>query len=153
VSAGHEDHEGGEAEEGLGKAGVNYCKIKFDEHDAQAAKDALEDDGGEDGIGEVANGAALFDAPGPEGKEDGAETDDRSHEAVGVFVEDSADPEARREEEHVVAVAVGPIGDRHAGLMRSDQATHEDQWESGGGGEEREPVKGRVVTGLLHGFN
>src|SRR5437762_9241277 len=45
------DHDGGEAEEGLGEAGVDDGEVELDQDDAQAAEDALQDDGGEDGVG------------------------------------------------------------------------------------------------------
>ena len=101
-------------------------------HDhAQPAEYALEDHGREDGIGEVAHPAAWLGTPGDGRKGDREHPDDRGGEAVDVFVNDAADPVIPGEGEHVIAEAVGPVGDRHAGVVGGDEAADEDEREVG----------------------
>src|SRR5262249_33669698 len=77
---GHDGDEGGEAEEGLGDAGVDDGEVEFDEDDAEAAEDALDDHHAEDGGAEPSDPAAFFalahqrGAAGDEGEAD--ESDD-----------------------------------------------------------------------------
>src|SRR5262249_43098534 len=62
----------------------------------------------------------------PERKDGRQETDTRRNETVGVLIENSADPFRDREEEHVVAVTVRPVGHRQASLMAGHKAAHAD---------------------------
>src|SRR5258706_3116432 len=120
-AAGDDGGECGEAEERLRDAGVNDREIELDENDAQPAKDSLNDDHAEDAGGEPSNPAARFGEPCPDRQYDRERADDGSHEPMRVLIKDSADPEARRAEEHVVAVAVRAIRDGHARSMPGEQ--------------------------------
>src|ERR1051326_7890673 len=71
-----------------------------------------------------------------------------------VLIENAAGllpkPFGWREEEHVVPVAVRPIGHRHASSMGSDEATHENENQRRGGREQRKRVEDGVVSRSRH---
>ena len=61
---------------------------------------------------------------------------------MGVFVEVAFGflHEREREEEHVVAVALGPVGDGESDAESGDESAGGDQWESGGGEDHGEDL-------------
>lgn len=64
-----------------------------------------------------------------------------------MLIEHATDPLVRRKEEHVIAVAVRPIGHGHARVMRGDQAAHEDERESRTSRQHGNSVQKAIVSG------
>lgn len=67
-----------------------------------------------------------------------------------VLEEDAAHPFAGREEEHVVAPGVGPIGDRHPRAVARHEPAEKNQRERCDGGDQGHAVEGAVVGVVLH---
>ena len=102
----------------------------------------MRDDGGEGGHSEKAQPAALFNPPGPEGKDDGEDAHEFRHHAVGVFV-----PYAANHVRHFVkgAKTGWPVGDGQTGVVTGNQRSGNDEDERGAGGEDGEAVQSAVI--------
>src|SRR5580700_1825250 len=106
---------------------MDHGQVELVPDDSQAAKDSLEDYAAENGNREPAKASPLLGSPRQRHQHDAHESHGGSGQAMDVLEEDVSLPVADGEEEHVIAVAVGPIGDGHAGVVAGDEAADEDQ--------------------------
>ncbi len=91
-------------------------------------------------------------APGPKGRRHREKARKGAQQPVGVLEEDPAggfaQPDVPRHREHVVAVGVWPVGDRHPRAVAGRQAAEPDQREHGGDGGQGPAVQSNAPPGL-----
>jgi hypothetical protein len=94
----------------LRDTGVKDSNFIFHHGDAKPAKDSLKDYAGQRDYAQVAHPSSRFAEAEPDSENDGQKPNERTHQAMGVLEQNSADPLGDWEKKHVVAKRGRPIG-------------------------------------------
>src|SRR5262249_38669471 len=122
----------------------NRCRQE--KKDSNAAQNPLKNDGAKRCSTEPLHPSTLLSQPCPEGKNNRQKPNERSHQTMAMFEENTADPLRIRKRKHVPTVGGRPVGNTQAGLCACDEAAEENQKCRAAGGKQSESVEAPTLS-------